>query len=318
MGEPPAISLVTPSYDQARFLEAALRSVLDQGYPALEYIVLDGGSTDGSVAILERHGDALDHWRSEPDDGQADAINRGWERAGGEVLGWLNSDDRLEPGALAAVGEAFAADPRIRIVYGDCRVVDAAGEEIRTERPEGCGLRTLLLGRSLPQPSVFLRRSLVEELGGLDPSLHHALDWAFFLRAFLRCPPEERRYLPRPLAASRVYEGTKTRTGLEAKGAERRRVLRELRASGELDGISGSLYRRAVGGTWWIQAVDEWLAGRTLAAGRSVLRALARDPLRALRKATSLPWLVTERLRRRRQAREDRRGGRGAGAADDR
>ena len=299
MGEPPTLSLVTPSYNQARFLEAALRSVLDQGYPALEYLVLDGGSSDGSVEILERHGAALDHWRSEPDDGQADAINRGWKRAAGEVLGWLNSDDRLEPGALAAVGEAFAADPGLRIVYGDCRVVDAAGEEIRVERPGDLDARTLLLGRSLPQPAVFLRRSLVEELGGLDPSLHHALDWAFFLRAFLRCPPEERRYLPRPLAASRVYEGTKTRTGLAAKGAERRRVLRELRASGELDGISGSLYRRAVGGTWWIQAVDEWLAGRTLAAARSALRALARDPSRALRKATSLPWLVSERLRRR-------------------
>lgn len=297
----PTISLVTPSYNQARFLETALRSVVEQDYPWLEYIVLDGGSTDGSVEILERFDGVIDHWKSEPDDGQADAINRGWQLADGQVLGWLNSDDRLEPGALDAVGETFARRPGTRLVYGDCRVVDAQGRQIRDKRPEGYDVRTLLMGASLPQPSVFMHRSLVEELGGLDVSLHHALDWAFFLRAFVRCSSDQLRYLPRYLSASRVYEGTKTRTGLSAKGRERRQALAELRASGELAEFSSAAYRRAMAGTYRVQAVDEWLAGRSLDAAVSAVRALLRDPIGALEKVSSMVWLVSERRRRRKE-----------------
>jgi glycosyltransferase involved in cell wall biosynthesis len=295
------MSIVTPSYDQAEFLETALRSVVTQDYPCLEYIVLDGSSTDGSVKIIEQYADRIDFWRSGPDNGQADAINRGWARAGGDVVGWLNSDDRLEPKALFHVGEAFAMEPSLKIVYGDCRIVDAHGQKIRVKRPTGYDERTLLLGGSLPQPSVFIRRSLAEELGGLDSNLEHALDWAFFLRAFLRCSDDERKYLPTSLSASREYEGTKTRTGLGAKGRERRKVLTCLRDSGELDRISRADYRRAVGGTYWIQAVDEWLAGRYLATAKSVARAVARDPGRLFRRLGSIPWLLSERRRRSRE-----------------
>lgn len=313
--ELPAISMVTPSYQQARFLGAALRSVLEQDYPRLEYLVQDGGSTDGSVEVIERHADGIDHWRSGPDEGQADAVNRGWRRATGEVLGWLNSDDLLEPGALRAVGEAFARRPETRLLFGDCRVVDEAGEEIRVKRPADFDVDALLEGRSLPQPSVFLRRGLAEELGGLDASLRYALDWAFFLRAFLRCREEEILYLPRCLSASRVYEGTKSRTGLANKGEERRRVLRELRDAGELDGLPPGSWRRAVGGSWWIQASDQWLAGRPLEAAASALRALVRDPVRGLSQLPSAGWWMRERRHRRAAAdREDGGTARGGSA----
>lgn len=301
----PAISVVVPSYNQSVFLEQALRSVLDQDYPEVECIVMDGGSTDGSREIIEKYDDDLAYWESEPDDGQAHAINRGWRISSGSVLGWLNSDDVLEPGALTAVGRAFAHSPSPRVVYGDCRVLDRSGRERRIERPAGYDVRRLLLGKSLPQPSVFLHRSLVGEVGELDESLRYALDWDFFLRALLRCPQERVRYLARCLSGSRVYEGTKTRTGLAEKGDERREVLARLRERGLLDGFSGRTYRRAIGGTYWVQAADEWMAGRSLDAVASGLRAVVYDPARLGQALTSAPWLVGERWRRRRSGNGD-------------
>lgn len=296
----PSISLVTPSYEQAEHLEACLRSVIDQDYPRLEYMVLDGGSTDGSVEIIRRHAHELDYWRSRPDEGQAEAINQGWGLAEGEVLGWLNSDDMLEPGVLSAVGRAFSKSEDARVVVGDCRVVNAEGRERRIERPEGYDLERQLLGKSLPQPSVFVHRSLVEATGGLDESLRYALDWDFFLRVFLRCGEGQVRYLPRCLSRSRVYGETKTRTGLSDKGDERRRVLEKLRSEGLLEPLSPSMYRRAVGGTYWVQAADEWMTGRTIDSLWSALRAFRRDPRRVWQAVSSLLWLVTERRRRRR------------------
>jgi len=300
----PGITIITPSFNQSRFLETAIRSVLEQEYPDLEYIVLDGGSTDGSVEIIERYAERIDYWHSGPDDGQASAINQGWEMARGEVLGWLNSDDRLEPGALGAVGEAFGNDPSLQIAYGDCRIVDRGGRQIRRKRSENYTMQSLLRGGSLPQPAVFLRRSFVQKLRGLEAGLQHALDWEFFLRAFLLCSESERRYLPTVLAASREYEGTKTRTGLAAKGQERREVLVRLRDSGPLEDVSPAEYRRAMGGTFWIQAVDQWLAGRNLAAMRSLVSAVMRDPARLFRKPRTIPWFFRERVRRGREKQE--------------
>lgn len=297
----PKISVVTPSYNQAEFVEEAIQSVVGQGYPNLEYIVMDGGSSDGSVAVIRKYTKAIDCWRSEPDDGQAAAINRGWRLATGDVLTWLNSDDRLEPEALFKVGETFGRDPAVRIVYGDCRVLDAGGEQLDVKSPQHYTPTTLLRGHSLPQPSVFMRRTLVEELGSLDASLEYALDWSFFLKAFLRTTAAERKYLPHVLSSSREYEGTKSRTGMNVKGEERRRVLEELRRCGELQTVSSSQYRAAVGGTYWIQAADEWLEGSELRAAISAGKAVIRQPSRLLKKLTSVPWFIVEKIRRARE-----------------
>ena len=131
----PKISVVTPSFNQAPFLEETIQSVLSQGYPDLEYIVMDGGSTDGSAEIIGKYADRLTDWKSAKDGGQADAIRTGFARATGEILCWLNSDDTIAPGTLRRIGEFFAANPDVDLVYGDLNLVTAEGKRLYTARP---------------------------------------------------------------------------------------------------------------------------------------------------------------------------------------
>ena len=183
------VSVVTPSYNQAAYLERTLRSVLDQGRELapdeLEYLVVDGGSTDGSVGIIRRHEADLAFWKSAPDGGQSDALRQGFSRATGEVLGWLNSDDTLEPGALLDVGELFARRPDANLLYGNLNFIDPTGKRLFTAYPV-LDLRILLYeNRFVPQQSMFWRRSLYEKVGGIDPALRFAMDFDLTLR-FLR------------------------------------------------------------------------------------------------------------------------------------
>src|SRR5919112_5052179 len=127
----PKISVITPSFNQGRYIESTIKSVLDQGYPNLEYIIMDGGSRDGSKEIIQRYSDRLAHWNSEPDGGQTDALAKGFGRAAGEIMGWLCSDDLLEPHALREVAEKFVRNPDWQVVYGDSQWIDGKGCLIR-------------------------------------------------------------------------------------------------------------------------------------------------------------------------------------------
>jgi glycosyltransferase involved in cell wall biosynthesis len=181
----PKISVVTPSFNQAHFLEETIQSVLSQGYPDLEYIVMDGGSTDGSKEIIRKFADRLADWKSAKDGGQAEAIRDGFARATGEILCWLNSDDTLASGTLKMVGEFFAAHPDVDLVYGDLNLVDAEGKRLYTARPL---LRLGILvyeNAFIPQQAMFWRRSLYERVGGLDPSLDFAMDFDLVIRFLL-------------------------------------------------------------------------------------------------------------------------------------
>lgn len=185
----PWITLVTPSFNQARYLRATIESVLSQGYPNLRYIVMDGGSTDGSVEIIREYEDRLTHWESGPDGGQTAAIRRGFEIGGGEILNWINSDDYLEPGALWRVAELAAKEPDAAILAFPVRdVVDTADgvREVHVTTPGGLELDNLLLTR-LPrprrhQPGLFMRRSFFEIAGGLNDRLHICMDFDLHLR----------------------------------------------------------------------------------------------------------------------------------------
>jgi glycosyltransferase involved in cell wall biosynthesis len=244
MNSSPLISIVIPSFNQGLFLEECLGSVLDQSYPRREILVLDGGSTDGSREILRRLERRLDYWISEPDRGQASAVNKGWARAKGEILGWLNSDDRLEPGAIARAAETYGAQPGAAVLYGDVREIDARGGAVGGKKMAGFGLRSLLLGKNMGQPGVFIPRRTVKQLGGLEETLHFALDFEFFLRVWTAFP-DGGAYIPETIASSRVWEAAKTIRQGGRFGEEYRIVLERYFARPDLPPGIRALRRQA-------------------------------------------------------------------------
>ena len=203
----PRISIVTPSYNQGEYLEATLRSVLDQGYPDLEYIVIDGGSTDGSVDIIRRYEDQLASWVSEPDEGQADALAKGFARATGDVFGWLCSDDLLKPGSLWLAGAFFRLDPGLSMVYGDTEYLYPDGS-VKWKPRVSWDYETLLYAFNMvPQPSCFFSASVYQSLGGLDTTLNYAMDYDLFIRMG---PSAGVVHVPTVLSSYRLHPSSKT------------------------------------------------------------------------------------------------------------
>lgn len=222
MDDLPLISIVTPSFNQARYLEATLQSVLSQDYPRLEYIVIDGGSTDASVDILRRYDAQLAYWVSEPDHGQTEAINKGMQRAHGQVLAYLNSDDCYLSGALRAVAAFLDKRPEIGLAYGDCQVIGPKGELLGSLPRRPFNLKRMTQrGEFIPQPAAFWRRSTLEVAGPFDERLQYAMDYDFFIRAG-RAAPVAR--LPQTLAAFRLHAGSKTVASDERHWRESMRV----------------------------------------------------------------------------------------------
>jgi glycosyltransferase involved in cell wall biosynthesis len=213
----PKITIVTPSYNQGAYLEETIRSVLLQNYPNLEYIVMDGGSTDGSVEIIRKYSGFLSHWESRRDDGQADAIARGFARSRGEILGWLNSDDLLLPGCLEKVARVFANNPDCHCVSGGCVMIDAESRTLSGflgvplfQIGVKATLRRLVLWKmDFSQMSCFWRRSAYEKVGGFDTSLKFAFDYDLFLR-LARLGPFSRS--ADFFSCFRVHDASKTST----------------------------------------------------------------------------------------------------------
>lgn len=220
------ISIVTPSYQQGRFIEETIRSILLQGYPNLEYIIIDGGSTDETVDIIRKYEPFLTDWVSEPDRGQSHAINKGWQRATGDILHFLNSDDLLLPGALAIVAQAFSQNDAIQVVSGVCPVKDVdLKQELRTKQPKDFDLAYFLLDREGPgQPATFITRAVFEKTGGMDERLHYTMDREYWMRISLRCPGIQVAKLNQPLAIYRWQSECKSAQN-EAPYCEREQLL---------------------------------------------------------------------------------------------
>jgi glycosyltransferase involved in cell wall biosynthesis len=184
----PLVSIITPSFNQAAYLEDALLSVQGQSYPRIEHIVVDGGSSDGTLDILKRQGDGFASWTSEPDRGQADAINKGMLRATGSIIGWLNSDDAYMPGAVQQAVEILQSDDRLGMVYADGLMVDAQLNLLDRHYYRQLSLVDLLSFEVLLQPTVFMRRSVLDEIGLLNTEYQLILDHELWIRIAARYP----------------------------------------------------------------------------------------------------------------------------------
>ena len=179
----PLVSIITPSYNQVRYLEETILSVLGQDYPHVEYIIIDGGSTDGSLETIRRYEPHLSGWVSEPDRGQTDALNKGFARASGELLAWLNSDDTYLPGAVRQAVEAYQENPAAAMIYGEANLIDEAGRVIGRFPTRKTSYRQLLRGHvHIPQQASFFRADLWRQVGPLDDSFYFAMDYDLWVR----------------------------------------------------------------------------------------------------------------------------------------
>jgi glycosyltransferase involved in cell wall biosynthesis len=224
------VSIVTPTFNQARYIDATIRSVLDQDYPNIEYIIVDGGSTDGTQEVIQKYADRLAWWVSEPDRGQTDAINKGFARARGEVLAWLNSDDTYQPGALRAAVEALQARPEAAMVYGDANYIAEDGRVIGQFPAAQTDYRRLRQGYvHIPQQSAFWRAAYWRQVGPLDPSFYFAMDYDLWVRMSALAPLF---YIPGQVWANfRLHSGAKTIDADDRCWPEMLRVHRRLGGS---------------------------------------------------------------------------------------
>ena len=204
----PLVSIITPSFNQSLFLEQTILSVLEQDYPNVEYLIADGGSSDGSLEIIQRYADRLAWWVSEPDHGQTDAINKGFAQASGEILAWLNSDDTYLPGAISQAVDALQRHPAAGMVYGDANLIDENGGIIGKFPARQTDYRRLRQGYvHIPQQASFFRASLWKQVGPLDPTFYFAMDYDLWVRL---AHNSQLLYLPQTWANFRLHGGGKS------------------------------------------------------------------------------------------------------------
>jgi glycosyltransferase involved in cell wall biosynthesis len=221
----PLISIVTPSFNQGRFIEKTVTSVLYQKYPALEYIIQDGGSTDDTHIIIEKYKNLFKHCESKTDNGQTHAINLGFQHANGEIMGYLNSDDILLPGALAYIAEYFERHPEVDVVYGHRILIDEFGHEIGRWILPPHDNKVLSWADYIPQESLFWRKRVWDKIGGrLDENFRFAMDWDMILR--FRDVGAKFVRLPRFLGGFRIHIHQKTSSEMSRTGIEEIERLR--------------------------------------------------------------------------------------------
>lgn len=269
------VSIITPSYNQAAFLEETIQSVLNQDYPAIEHILVDGGSTDGSLDIIHKYREHFAWWVSEPDSGQAEAINKGLARASGEIVAWINSDDLYLPGAVSRAVSALGADPGLSMVYGDALTIDSQGGPVSQLAFSNYELLDLMAYRIICQPTVFMRRAMLEKAGFLDPSYHFLLDHQLWLRLAQLAPI---RHLPYTLAAARHHPEAKNVAQAAGFGQDAFRILDWMRVDPELEPLVRAHLRRIEAGAHRLNARYLLDGGYPSPALKAYARALWRNP----------------------------------------
>lgn len=273
------VSIVTPSYNQASYLEQTIQSVLSQDYPRIESIVIDGGSTDGSVEIIKKYESRLAYWASEKDNGQADAINKGLARAKGEILAWLNSDDYYLPNTISSAVKIFEENPDVIMLYGDILAVDEQGQTINLLKYRQLSLEDLLCFQIIGQPAVYFRRQAYEKRGGLDPTFHFLLDHHLWIRL---AQQGKILHVPQTWAAARYHAEAKNRAKASEFGREAFRILDWAQSQPGLAEVVARVERRARASAHRVDARYLIDGGQSLSALKAWMRALFIHPPTAL------------------------------------
>ncbi len=277
----PLVSIVTPSYNQAPFLEQTIRSVLEQDYSSIEYMVVDGSSNDGSVDIIKKYADRLAWWVSEKDSGQGEAINKGLSRAKGEIIAWINSDDYYLPNVISSAVKIFEQNPDVDLIYGDMLAVDQNSQTINTLKYKQLSLEDLLCFQIIGQPAVFMRREAYEKAGGLDITFHYMLDHHLWIRI---AQQGKILHVPQVWAAARYHPQAKNRRVPVEFGREAFRILDWMRSQPDLAETIKSVERRARASAYRVNARYFLDAGQSIPALRAWFTAFFIHPLTALQR----------------------------------
>ena len=277
----PLVSIVTPSFNQVRYLEQTMRSVLEQDYPRIEYLVIDGASKDGSVDIIKKYEGKLAYWVSEKDTGQAEAINKGLSRATGEIVAWLNSDDYYLPGAVSSAVKIFEANPDVALVYGDMLAVDENGRTTNSMKYTQLSLADLLCFQIIGQPSVFFRRDALQMAGLLDTAFHFLLDHHLWIRI---AQQGSILHVPQVWSAARYHAEAKNVAKAAEFGREAFHILEWAKGQpGLMETLSG-VERRARASANRVDARYLLDGGQPASALKAWMRALFIHPPTALKR----------------------------------
>lgn len=279
------VSIITPSLNQAPFLRRTIQSVLAQDYEHQEYLVVDGGSSDGSIEIIQENATRLSWWVSEPDMGQADAINKGLAHSHGDIVGWLNSDDYYLPGTLASVVKTFQDHPDAVLIYGNMQAVDELDRITNIMTYPQLTLEDLLCFQIIGQPAVFLRRTAVAGVGGLDTDYHLLLDHQLWIK-LARFGPIF--HADQTWAAARYHAGAKNQALAEHFGGEAFRILDWASREPELAPVLRRVKARARASAHRLNARYLVDAGQPQEALRAWMQALAVHPATALARTNLL------------------------------
>lgn len=270
---------MTPSYNQAQYLEQTVRSVLGQDYPHIEYIIIDGASTDGTVDIIKKYQNHLAYWISEKDSGQAEAINKGLARATGEIVAWLNSDDFYFPGAVNSAVKVFDVHPEAGLAYGDTVAVDEKSEFIHFPKYAQWKLEDLLTFNIIGQPAVFMRRDILLKAGYLDPSFHFLLDHQLWIRMASHAPMV---YVPERWAAGRFHESAKNIAQAAKFGEEAFRILDWAKSDSLVSSVLARIHKRSRAAAYRINGRYLLDAGKAWPSFKSYWQSLVMHPSTAL------------------------------------
>lgn len=278
MDKTPLVTIITPSFNQARFLEDTLLSVINQDYANIEYLVVDGASTDGSQEIIRKHEKHISWWISEKDQGQADAINKGFKRAKGEFIAWLNSDDMYAQGAVRKAVAALMRDEKLAMVFSNVFSIDAENEVFNTMRYRDYMLADLMAFNIIGQPGVFMRRSVLEKAGMLDLDYHYLLDHQLWIRIAEIAPIQ---HIDDYFAAARFHQQAKNVAMTAEFGREAFKIVKWIRNKPGLDKVFQQNYRRIMSGAYRLSARYLLDGGSSAEASGHYLKSLWYHPATA-------------------------------------